>query len=167
VETSKKSSSDAIALTVIKDQLADLFDCSVQTISALQRAGIISPLPDGRYSLREASRALVKHYRAGAARWNETKSPREASLIASTRLKQLNCELAEIKLAAEKGELLPKDAIKARWAENGNLFRTAILAIPAKLRGMLKLSPADFKRVERLCDATLLGLAGKVTDGSG
>src|ERR1700730_6764775 len=125
-----------VSLIVSADELADLFNCDRQTITRLQRAGVIDrlPGPSCRYSLRDVSRSYVLHLRAGAAGRSQNLSAKELAIVEGGLLKQANRKLAELKLENERSNLLPKDEVIALWQKNAGIFKAAILSLPAKLK---------------------------------
>ena len=56
---------------------------------------------------------------------------------AKARLTRAKAELAEMKIARERGELIPIEDVHAQWAENAANVRKKILALEGKLPVML------------------------------
>lgn len=56
---------------------------------------------------------------------------------AKARLTRAKAELAEMKIARERGELISIDDVNAQWAENASNVRKKLLALEGKLPVML------------------------------
>lgn len=158
-----------VALTVSADQLADLLGVTRKTIGQYQSEGIITRLPGGqaRYDCRAAVRGVAGHLRKGAAHQSSNKSAKEISLIEGGLWKQVNRKIAELKLEAEKANLLPREAVQEQWVKNAAAFKNAVLDIPTRIGSAMKLSASDRKRVEAICDGTLAELSeAAIHDGT-
>ncbi len=56
---------------------------------------------------------------------------------AKARLTRAKAELAEMRIAREKGELIPMEDVQSQWAENAGNVRKKLLALEGKLPVML------------------------------
>lgn len=130
---------DAIPKTVSAAQLADLLGVSGRRVAQLAQEGAIPKAARGVYPLPEAVRAYCAYAKA-----NPDGRPRKMQTLEAekTRLTRAQAELAEVKAAQARGDLLPVQAVQARWIETVTALRAALLAVPPRIAAQAGLDRA-------------------------
>jgi phage terminase Nu1 subunit (DNA packaging protein) len=133
--------------------LADTLGISERTVRHLRRKGVLDPASGPA----EAARAYAA-YRA-------TLTPQSATKAAGERLKAAQADLAELKLAEARRELVPAAAVEARWANILQQVKAEVLGIVARVQADLPhLTPFDVQTMDKHVRRSLQTLGG--CDGS-
>ena len=138
--------------------LADLLGITPNRLNALARDGHVPKSGRGRFPIPEATRVYVAWCRANPS-GRRVANPDHAD--AKSRLTTAQAELAEAKLARERGELLPAADVRAEWTALATDLRARLLAIPPRVASALGL---DRDAAGRL-DAEMRAALEDVADG--
>lgn len=128
----------------------------VSTLSteAVSTAPVSTERPsDAKAASSDKPAAEKEKKKAGAAR------PGTMAYEAA-REKQASANLKELEYAIKAGQLLPADEIEAEWTSRVTQVRTALLAMPSKLKGLLpELTHAQLAVIDEQLRTTLEQLA--------
>lgn len=130
---------DALPKTVSAAQLADLLGVSGRRVAQLAQEGAIPKNARGVYPLPDAVHAYVAYVKA-----NPDGRPRKMQGLEAekVRLTRAQAELAELKSAQARGDLLDAQAVHARWVSTVTALRAALLAVPARIAAQAGLDRA-------------------------
>jgi phage terminase Nu1 subunit (DNA packaging protein) len=150
--------SAGIPATASADALGELLDLSNRSITDLAGRGLVVRIKRGQFDVRASLRAYIAHLREGAA----GRGADSASLTAErTRAVRAQAELAELKGAKLRGDLLPAAEVEQEWAGILRDIRATILALPGRLQGRLgHLAAADVAVIDEEIRDTLRELCG-------
>ena len=114
--------------------MASLLGVTATRIRELARDGVMVKPQRGRYDVAASVAAYCERLRSVAAR-SGGRPPADSSPEAATakeRLTLAQAELAEVKLAAARGDLLPAAEVEATWTDAVASTRAALLAVPSR-----------------------------------
>lgn len=139
--------------------LARLFGVQVSTVARLAKSGVVVKIAPGLFDAEKSIRGYVDHLREIAAGRLEGGDAKAASLQSGALLRDAQRELTEVRIAAERRELLPKAFAFGLIERIVGGLRAAFLEIPAAAASRLNLSNADHDALENLIDEKLNELA--------
>ena len=155
--------------TIGQADLAALLGISTGRVRVLVRDGVI-PTAAGRarYPLPEAVAAFTAWQRdhppgsaPGVGRAGAAGSPGRALDAEKVRLTAAQADVAEMKAAAARGELVELGAVRATWIEAMADLRGALLAIPSRITAAAGLDRATAARL----DAEMRRALAAIADG--
>jgi phage terminase Nu1 subunit (DNA packaging protein) len=143
-------------------QLAEVLCCTVQNVRQHADQGHIDRAPGrrGRYLFLPSLRKYVGHLRAMAARRAD---PGGIEVLSRERanLAHNQAEVAALKAAQLRGDLVPAVEVEARWRRDLTALRSRLLAVPSRIRTRQPhLSRDEIQAVEDEIRAALEELAG-------
>jgi Phage DNA packaging protein Nu1 len=95
-----------------------------------------------------------------------TRPPAGEATAERARLAAAQADLAELKVAKQRGTLLDAAEVESEWSGVLRTVRAGLLAVPSRVAQRLPhLTPHDVSEIEREVRAALIGLA--TADGSG
>jgi hypothetical protein len=151
-------------MTVARDlisaaRLARLIGVSESAVNALVRRGVLARVAPATFDRDESVQNYCAHLRLAASGVGQNPDGKAASLKSGALLRDAQRELTEVRIAAERRELLPKDFVfgiveKIIWA-----FKGKFLELPDAVAARLSLSPADYKTLEAMIDDRLNAIA--------
>lgn len=129
------------------DTLGEILGLSNRSITDLAGRGLVVRIKRGRFDVRASIRAYVDHLRELAAgRGADSTSLTEQR----TRQVSAQAELAELKAAKLRGELLPAAEVEREWASILRTVRAELLALPSRIQQRLgHLTAADVAAIDR------------------
>jgi phage terminase Nu1 subunit (DNA packaging protein) len=131
--------------------LAWLFDCTTRQIEKLTQRGIAVRLARGRYDDKQTTRNYVRHLREQAAS-HVGREPGVDGVAASVALKEVNTQLAQIRLRREAGEVVAVADVRETWSRIIRGIRQFVLALPGKIAFEVPtLNHHDRTVIERVC----------------
>ncbi|MHA6644630.1 hypothetical protein [Mesorhizobium sp. A623] len=126
----------ALPKIVHESQLAALLGVSRQTICDQVRSGILERVAPARFDLAASVKSYCAHLRTHAARAGRPSEAGDAYKVARTAKMRADTELAEIKAAHARGELVSAAEVTRQWETALTDIRAALLAIPGRLQGI-------------------------------
>jgi terminase small subunit / prophage DNA-packing protein len=126
-------------------QLCQLLGVNATSINAAARTGRVVKLGHDQYHLQQSIRAYVDALKA---------KPKTGE---RERLIKAQADLAELKLAESRNQLIPATQVEHAWATILTNVRQAILAVPTRLP---ELSTADRQSLESELRDALKALGG-------
>ncbi len=126
--------------------LAGVLGLTTRTINQLCDSGVVVRISFGRYDLE----ASVKNY---------VEKLRQKTGNARDRLNNAQAEIAELKLAEQRGELVPAAAVAATWANMLADIRAGLLAVPERAAARASLDRATVEIIAAEIRETLEALA--------
>jgi phage terminase Nu1 subunit (DNA packaging protein) len=116
---------DDLPSEIAPANLAWLLGLTVQRLGQLEREGVLTKLPSGKYPLASVP-DYVRHCRQrgeGLADWSR----------ARTELAKERAQAARIRRLSSDGTLVPAAEVRETWAAIVAVMRTRMLAIPARV----------------------------------
>jgi phage terminase Nu1 subunit (DNA packaging protein) len=121
-------------------ELASYFGISRQAIAMLVARGVIIKCDDGLFDLKQATLAYCSQLRdAAAGRAHEVSEVKMNSLRAGASLKEVQCELAQARLARETKATVDRAEIIEALERLMMNTRNHILTLPLKIKTTLRL----------------------------
>ncbi len=139
---------DAKRWIVTTDELAALFDLNERRIRQLAKEGRVPKAGRGRYDLREAVPAYVRHLRGALG-----VKPSDVPDLAEARARQAiaDARVKELKAAEIEGRLVRREVVEEVFGQIATALRASLLTLPSKARGRIPhLNQADAEELERL-----------------
>ena len=144
---------------VTLEELAGVLGVRHEKLKPLVQRGILTRAKRGAYPLGESIRAYCTHLRetaAGRAHVNVG----SGLALERERETRARADSLELKLAAQRGELLPAAQVEAMWGDVLRLIRARVLATPGRLQQQLAhLTPHDVATIDRELRDTLTELS--------
>lgn len=141
------------SVTASGPELADLLGVSVETVCALALKNIVIRVSRGRYDMPESVRRYCAHLREVAAGRGGEKGVLDLT-EQRARLASEQADLAALKAAQIRGELVPAGEVEARWRGVLTALRSRLLAVPSRVRS----------RVPHLSQTEVDALDGEIRD---
>ncbi len=142
--------------TVGLQVLSALLGLSGNRVTALARQGAIPRGQYGAYPLLEAVRAYVEWQRENPI-GRHVANPGHSD--EKQRLTAAQADLAELKLAQTRGELLPLEDVRREWASLAVDLRARLMAISPRIAATLGLDRATAARLDKELRAALEDIA--------
>lgn len=145
-----------------KTDLSVLLGVSIRTLTDLAATGVLVTAPKkGTYLTKPSVQNYVKKLQLAASnRAEEQRNPLNDEKLLTERVTR---EIQEMKLAQIKGEVLSLDEVSENWSSFARKVKTAVLAIPTKLRQKLPhLTNADGDVMRKTVRRILQDLAKEV-----
>ena len=147
-------------------QLAELVGISPRAMRDRQAKGELVPAPQKGQFLTIPS---LHNYLTSLRQSAQGRATTDGGLsLADERAKseQVNRQIAELKLAQIRGEVLTLDEVATAWAALAMQLRASVLALPGKARSTIPhLTPHDGEKLRLLCREALGLLAEEVEVG--
>ena len=144
--------------TLGRDDLASLLGVTPTLVSRLAQEGVIAKITHGRYPVAAVTQYCA-HIRAAAA-------GREQPGDVSSQRARLLREQADghaLRNAATRGELVAAGAVESAWADVLRGVRSAMLAVPSRVRQRLPtLTAAEVAEIDAEVRAALAEAASDV-----
>lgn len=122
--------------TISTAALARLLGCTDRTVQQLCARGIIPRAARGQYPLPEAVQRYVEHLRDVAAGRGGEEGVHDLTQERA-RLAKEQADGAALKNAALRGELVEAEAVRREWSDILRGVRSAMLAVPSRVRASL------------------------------
>lgn len=143
-------------------QMAALMRLSLSQVRTKAREGVFTRCGRGRYDVAESVGRYIEHLRSVASRVGATPpggSPDELK-AEKLRLTRAQADKEETRVARERGELVPADAVSREWAGILRDLRNALLAVPSRCgAGLPHLTSTDIATLDREIRTALEGVA--------
>jgi terminase small subunit / prophage DNA-packing protein len=142
---------DLIETPVSAAVIGQLIGVSARRVTQLRDEGIIPAGPRGKFILGQAVRAYCAHMRpaSGGHAAGGSKSTGPADLAEEkARLTKAQADLAEMKLDAARGVLVPAADVDREWRNVLAAVRSRLLAVPSRLRQVMDAEAAREADVE-------------------
>jgi phage terminase Nu1 subunit (DNA packaging protein) len=120
------------------EDLARVFQVSTRRLYQLAEKGILPRPRNGRWPLREATGAYIQHLLSGGL---EKRGAGATGASERARLAAAQRERIELKLAREKGELIPVESYKTELRTVLGFVRDALLGLPKRVAPLLAQKP--------------------------
>lgn len=120
--------------TLSNAELARLLGLSSDRVAALGGSGVLPKAGRGRYPVPDAVRAYVRYIKEHPEGRPKSTGGLEAE---KTRLTRAQADVAELKAAAARGDLLPAEEAQRRWVDAASRLRAALLAVPSRVASRL------------------------------
>lgn len=153
--------------SVTQSVLARHLKVSRQAIHDLVKRGILEPDENGLIDLDLAKHALARKTRPSgktAAALEPSAGQEETHHAARTRRERAEADLAELKLAEQRGEVIRTAAVRATWAARLASARDRLLTVPDRCAAVLAAESSP-QRVHELLTkeihAAMIELAGE------
>jgi phage terminase Nu1 subunit (DNA packaging protein) len=145
-------------------ELAEYFGINRQSIAMLVARGIINKDADGLFDLKACTHSYCAQLRdAAAGRAHEVSEAKMCSLRAGASLKDIQAQLAQIKLDRETKETVSRsEVIEAMYRMSVNV-KHFVLMLPIKIKAALHLGIDDEATINVICHDVLEELAKGVT----
>jgi phage terminase Nu1 subunit (DNA packaging protein) len=140
---------------VTTQTLAALLGLSTNRVNVLAQQGAIRRTPRGRFRLPEAVHHYVAYIKAnpnGRAVANRATDERK-------RLTAAQADLAELKLAETRGDLLPIEEVRSQWSQVAVDLRARLLAVAPRVASALALDRPAAARLDAEIRAALEDIA--------
>lgn len=139
--------------TVNAKEVADWIGVSDRTVSDLAIRGHAKKVGRGRYDLKETIRLYTSHLREVAA----ARGDGQILDLVQERARLAKAQTAgqEMKNATLRRELLPREEVEAEWSDILRKLRSAMLAIPSRIRQRLGLDANATADIDREIRDTL------------
>lgn len=142
--------------------MAALLRLSLSMVRTKAREGVFVRSGRGRYDVSESVGRYVEHLRAIASRVGNTPpggTPDDLK-AEKLRLTRAQADKEETRVARERGELVPAEAVSREWASILRDLRNAMLAVPSRCGATLPhLTSTDVATLEREIRIALEGVA--------
>ena len=143
--------------TCSRGDMAEVLDLAPDNVTRLAQKGVIAR-SGGKYNALKANHDYINHLREQAAGRATSTGNNLADERAETE--KIKRQIEEIKLKQLRDEVLTVDEVSEDWSLLSSMFKTAVLAIPGKVRGELPhLSGSDEGRIRDIIRQILLDLA--------
>jgi terminase small subunit / prophage DNA-packing protein len=143
---------DLIETPVSAAVIGQLIGVSARRVTQLRDEGIIPAGPRGKFILGQAVRAYCAHMRpasGGHAAGGAKGGPDPSDLAEQkARLTKAQADLAEMKLDAARGVLVPAADVDREWRNTFAAVRSRLLAVPSRLRQVMDAEAAREADVE-------------------
>lgn len=143
----------ALPETISASDLAGLLGLSANRVSVLAAEGVIAKKGRGRYLLAESIQGYAQWVRENPAGRRRVASDEKERLTAA------QADLAELKLAQTRGELLPLEDVRREWAAIAIDLRARLLSIAPRVSSALGLDRATAARLDAELRSALEDLA--------
>jgi len=144
-----------LPLYMNQGDLANLVGCVQTTISDLSRTGTLVRLDDGTYETVKSVRAYCKRLQTLSAKRGTSDPELRAEQI---RAKREQADALEMKNAETRRELIPAREVEATWLGVMRQVRSAMLAVPSRVRSRLPGATVDI--IEAIDSEVRAALAG-------
>ena len=139
--------------TVGAADLARLFGLSANRVSVLGAEGVIQKKGRGRYLLAESIQGYAEWVRQNPSGRRRVASDEKERLTAA------QADLAELKLAQTRGDLLPLEDVRREWAAIAIDLRARLLSIGPRVASALGLDRETAARLDAELRSALEDLA--------
>lgn len=153
-----------IPATCTKRDLSVLLGVSIRTLTDFAATGILVPAAkNGTFQTAPSVKNYIeKLQKAAAGRTEEQRNPLNDE---RQREIKVNREIAEMKLAQLRGEVLTLDEVMESWSKFAAMVKSAALAIPSKARTQIPhLTAHDAETLKTLMKDMLNDLADEAAD---
>lgn len=145
-----------------KSDLSVLLNISIRALGDLDAKGVLVKAPkNGTYFTQPSVTNYIEKLRTAAAgRSEEQRNPLSDERLADARV---NRQIAELKLAQMRGDILTLDEVTESWSKFATAVKTASLSLPSKARTMIPhLTAHDAETIRTLVKDMLNDLADEV-----
>lgn len=142
---------EPLAATMTEGELAQLLGIASSRVRTLARDGVLVRAARGRFDVCASVGAYCARLRESAERAGRPSQGGSDDLKAEKlRLTRAQADKEETRVARERGELVPADAVTREWASVLRDLRNALLAVPSRCGATLPhLTPTDVATVDR------------------
>lgn len=140
--------------TVGAGDLGEWLGVSSQSIAAFANDGKVVRVSRGKYDLKASVQTYTAHLREVAAARGGAAGVLDL-VQERARLAKEQADGHELKNAALRGELLPRDEVEAEWTDIVRKLRSGMLAIPSRIRQRLGMDASATAEVDREIRDTL------------
>lgn len=154
------SASPAAALQELDERgMAGLLRLSVSQVRTKAREGVFVRAGPNRYDVSESVGRYVLRLREAASRGGAAQGNEDLK-AEKLRLTRAQADKEEARVARERGDLVPADAVTREWTGILRDLRNALLAVPSRCGATLPhLTPTDIATLEREMRAALEDVA--------
>lgn len=150
----------SIPATMSEAELAQLLGVGASRVRTLARDGVIVRAGRGRYDTRTSIAGYVERLRAASERAGRPSQGGDELASEKLRLTRAQADKEETRVARERGELVPADAVAREWAGILRDLRNALLAVPSRCgAGLPHLTSTDIATLDREIRSALEGVA--------
>lgn len=140
--------------------LAKLLGISASRCRTLTADGVLKKIGRNRFDVAASVTAYCARLRESAERAGRPSAQPDDVKAAAGRLKAAQADLAEIKAAQARGELVPSADVVREWSNLLRDLRNALLAVPSRCGASLPhLTATDIATLEREIRAALEGFS--------
>ena len=129
-------------------ELAELLDMSDRAVRKLTQEGVLQRVSRGRYDLRDALPAYVRHIRGALG-----VKPDDIPDLAEARARQAlsAAKVNELKAAELEGKLVRREVVEEIFGRVSAALRSSLSALPSKARGRIPhMTAADAGELDSL-----------------
>lgn len=145
--------------SVTLEELSGVLGVDLSKLKPLVSRGVLTRAKRGAYPLGESIRAYCTHLRetaAGRAHINVG----SGLAVERERETRAKADIAEMKAASQRRELLPAKEVEAMWSDVLRMIRSRLLAMPGRVQQRLgHLSAHDVAAIDREVRDTLTEMA--------
>ncbi|RDW14107.1 terminase small subunit [Paracoccus thiocyanatus] len=138
--------------TIHESDLAALLGITRQAVGEKVRSGILKRTGRAVYAYPEAVRDYCAHLREHAGRAGRPSATGDSLELKAEKLRltRAQADKEETRVARERGELVPADAVTREWAGILRDLRSALLAVPSRCgAGLPHLTSTDIATLDR------------------
>lgn len=161
----RRGCTEAAVRRAVKDGRITLVDGKVDPVAADAQWARNTRVRAGSRPANDANlRAGQAPHAAGASVGSAApEAPVEDYYVVKARRERAEADLAELKLAEQRGELVRAADVRSAWAKRAASLREAILQLPARMAPVLA-AEADQARCHDLLQAELHAVLAQVTE---
>lgn len=154
------ASPEGLPAQISEAALAGLLGISSARVRKLATDGVLVRSGRGKFDFSQSLRQYLARLRESAERAGRPSTGGDDLKAERLRLTRAQADKEETRVARERGELVPADAVSREWAGILRDLRNALLAIPSRCgAGLPHLTSTDIATLDREIRLALEGVA--------